>query len=255
MKINDATDIRIGTTQASKVYMGTVQVWPTVPPTPQALIEGTVVSGTTSITANLNNGTTVSMTIDSDDKFHLDSWSGTLTSLRNCFNNRSSIYYFTAFRIPTGNVTTMEDMFVGCSNMARFTTPACDVSNVTNINNMFRGCSSLSSLDLSMLPFSAVTRATYCFDQCTSLMTLNLNNWDLSNVQYMTNFFPQTNSGVFANNLSTVYINNSNTLNVLTNNLQSCGSSTNSWVYVPKTAVIVTPNHRYEWDSSQNKWV
>ena len=212
MKLQEAKDIKIGSTSASKVMLGNTQVWPNKDN--NHLLYGEVVDQSQPLPTISLDGTTNTPTLDTlTNMFYLDSWSNAApTSIS--FGNKSNIKSIKKLK-------------------------GLDNSNVTNMYGMFDGCSSLTSLDLSNFNTSNVTRMNSMFYGCSSLTSLDLSNCDTSNVTNMSAMFSGCSS------LTDVYITVEATLNKLTNNLTSQGNN-----YIPSSATIHYNGTDYKWTGS-----
>ena len=214
MKLQEAKDIKLGTTSASKVMLGNTQVWPKQDN--NHLLYGEVVDPSQTLPTISLDDTVNTPTLDaSTNMFYLDNWSNAApTSIT--FNNKENIKTITKLK-------------------------GLDTSNVTNMSSMFKGCSSLTTLDLSSLNTSKVTIMHEMFSGCTSLTSLNLSNFDTSKVTNMGYMFFSCSS------LTDVFISQEVTLNRLTNNLSKGDKS-----YIPKTATIHYNGVEYTWHTG--KW-
>ena len=212
MKLQEATYIKIGSTSASKVMLGNIQVWPKQDN--NHLLYGEVVDPSQPLPTISLDGTVNTPTLDaSSNMFYLDNWSNAApTSIT--FNNKENIK----------SINTMK----------------LDTSNVTDMNNMFNGCSSLTTLDLSSINTSKVTTMQEMFSGCTSLTSLNLSDLNMKKLQYVAHMFYDCSS------LKDVFINQEVTLNRLTNNLSKSDIS-----YIPKTATIHYNGVEYKWHTSK----
>ena len=212
MKLQEATDIKLGTTSASKVMLGNTQVWPKQGN--DHLLYGEVVDPSQPLPTISLDDTVNTPTLDaSSNMFYLDNWSNAApTSIS--FGNKNNIKSITKMQL--------------------------DTSNVTNMNNMFNGCSSLTTLDLSGLNTSKVTTMQEMFSGCSSLTSLNLSDLNMKKLQYVAHMFYDCSS------LKDVFINQEVTLNRLTNNLSKSDIS-----YIPKTATIHYNGVEYKWHTSK----
>lgn len=212
MKLQEAKDIKLGTTSASKVMLGDTQVWPKQDN--NHLLYGEVVDPSQPLPTISLDDTVNTTTLDaSSNMFYLDTWSNAApTSIS--FGNKSNIKSITKMKL--------------------------DTSNVTNMNNMFNGCSSLTTLDLSNINTSKVTTMQEMFSGCTSLTSLNLSDLNMKKLQYVAHMFYDCSS------LKDVFINQEVTLNRLTNNLSKGDIS-----YIPKTATIHYNGVEYKWHTSK----
>ena len=210
MKLQEAKDIKLGTTSASKVMLGNTQVWPNQDN--NHLLYGEVVDPSQPLPTISLDDTVNTPTLDaSTNMFYLDNWSNASpTSIT--FNNKENIKTITKLK-------------------------GLDTSNVTNMNSMFNGCSSLTTLDLSSLNTSNVTTMQEMFSGCTSLTSLNLSDLNMKKLQYVAHMFYDCSS------LTDVFINQEVTLNRLTNNLSKGDIS-----YIPKTATIHYNGVDYKWN-------
>ena len=211
MKLQEAKDIKIGSTSASKVMLGNTQVWPKQDN--NHLLYGEVVDPSQPLPTISLDDTVNTPTLDaSSNMFYLDNWSNASpTSIT--FNNKENIKTITKLK-------------------------GLDTSNVTNMNSMFNGCSSLTTLDLSGLNTSKVTTMTEMFSGCTSLTSLNLSDLNMKKLQYVAHMFYNCSS------LTDVFISQEVTLNRLTNNLSKGDIS-----YIPKTATIHYNGVDYKWNN------
>ena len=113
---------------------------------------------------------------------------------------------------------------------------------------MFRNCAKLTSIDLSNTNMTITSNNDYyqSFYGCTNLKTLNLNNCTLGNPGNTGSKRP---SFTGTTSLTDVYINVEQTLNMLTNSLQSANG-----YYLPSTATIHYNNGseiiNYTWSGS-----
>ena len=212
MKLQEATDIKLGSTSASKVMLGDTQVWPKQDN--NHLLYGEVVDPSQPLPTISLDGTVNTPTLDtSSNMFYLDTWSNAApTSIT--FNNKENIKSITKMQL--------------------------DTSNVTDMNNMFNGCSSLTTLDLSSINTSKVTTMQEMFSGCSSLTSLNLSDLNMKKLQYVAHMFYDCSS------LKDVFISQEVTLNRLTKNL-----STGDISYIPKTATIHYNGVEYKWHNSK----
>lgn len=212
MKLQEAKDIKLGSTSASKVMLGATQVWPKQDN--NHLFYGEVVDPSQPLPTISLDGTVNTPTLDaSSNMFYLDNWSNAApTSIS--FGNKENIKSITKMQL--------------------------DTSNVTNMNNMFNGCSSLTTLDLSSINTSKVTTMQEMFSGCTSLTSLNLSDLNMKKLQYVAHMFYECSS------LKDVFISQEVTLNRLTNNLSKGDIS-----YIPKTATIHYNGVEYKWQNSK----
>ena len=210
MKLQEAKDIKLGSTSASKVMLGNTQVWPNQDN--NHLLYGELVDPSQPLPTISLDDTVNTPTLDaSTNMFYLDNWSNASpTSIT--FNNKENIKTITKLK-------------------------GLDTSNVTNMNSMFNGCSSLTTLDLSGLNTSKVTTMQEMFSGCTSLTSLNLSDLNMKKLQYVAHMFYDCSS------LTDVFINQEVTLNRLTNNLPKGDIS-----YIPKTATIHYNGVDYKWN-------
>ena len=210
MKLQEAKDIKIGSTSASKVMLGATQVWPNQ--YNNHLLYGEVVDPSQPLPTISLDDTVNTPTLDaSTNMFYLDNWSNAApTSIT--FNNKENIKTITKLK-------------------------GLDTSNITDMNSMFNGCSSLTTLDLSGLNTSKVTTMQEMFSGCTSLTSLNLSDLNMKKLQYVAHMFYDCSS------LTDVFISQEVTLNRLTNNLSKGDIS-----YIPKTATIHYNGVDYKWN-------
>lgn len=184
--------------------------------------------GTTTATSNFNiklNSTNVEVTVDPElGEFYLTGWTGTLTSLYQCFYYNTDITSIKKFALDTSQVTDMSEMFSGASNLANINLSGMNTSSIHNLNKLFAYISHLNMIDVR--------------------------GWDLTT---LTNETVQLRKTPFNGNgftLQDVYIDNEATLNIFTNNLAGNGG------YCPTSATIHYDNGSgnvdYVWQN--NAW-
>ena len=256
MKIEDANNIYVGSSQASAVYLGSMKIWPVTPVITQ-IIGGTLVDSTQGApTFHFDITNTITATLDTSVTpavFVIDDLSSVTpyTLLYNFVDSadRSNILTLDLSNLSTSSVTSMAGMLESCSSLTSLDLTGFNISSVTSMASMFSGCSSLTTLDLSMLNVGSVTNMDYMFYGCTSLATLDLRGWQInSNATHQYMFLS-------CDNLTDVYINNSTTLNILTNNLTSAYDPASIYTayYITKTATIHYNSTDYTWNGSA--WV
>ena len=239
MKLQEAKDIKLGSTSASKVKLGNTQVWPNQDN--NHLLYGEVVDPSQPLPTISLDDTTNTPTLDtSSNMFYLDSLSNAAPT-KISFDNKINIKSINKLQLDTSNVTGMRYMFDGCSKLTSLDLSKFNTSNVTDMYKMFKGCSSLTSLDLSNFDTSKVTTMQEMFSGCTSLTSLNLSDLNMKKLQNLSHMFYDCSS------LTDVFISQEVTLNRLTNNLSKEGTS-----YIPKTATIHYNGVEYKWQTG--KW-
>ena len=208
MKLQEAKDIKLGSTSASKVMLGDTQVWPKQDN--DHVFYGEVVDPSQPLPTISLDGTVNTPTLDtSTNMFYLDTWSNAAPNSIS-FNNKSNIKTITELKgLATSNITDMSWMFVECSSLKQLDLSNFDTSNVTNMRNMFSACSSLTSLDLSKFSTSKVTDMIYMFEACSSLTSLDLSKFNTSNVNDMSGMFFECSS------LTSLDLSSFNTSNVI----------------------------------------
>ena len=202
MKLQEATNIKIGSTSASKVMLGDTQVWPKQDN--NHLFYGEVVDTsrplpTIQLYNNESNVKTYTPILDTlNNTFYIDDW-GTVPTFNTLsmdfLTNKSNIKTITMLKgLANSNVTDMSWMFSECSSLTQLDLSNFDTSNVTTMRNMFSACSSLTQLDLSKFNTSNVTDMVYMFEACSSLTSLYLSNFDTSKVIDMSWMFSECSS-------------------------------------------------------------
>ena len=216
MKLQEAKDIKIGSTSASKVMLGNTQVWPKQDN--NHLLYGEVVDPsqplpTIQLYNDNSNVKTYTPTLDTvNNTFYIDDW-GTLPTFNtladNFLTNKSNIKTITMLKgLDMSNVTNMSLMFAECSSLTSLDVSNFNTSNVIYMNSIFAGCSSLTSLDISNFNTSNVTDMAAMFGDCSSLTSLDVSNLDTSNVIYIGSMFDGCSS------LTSLNLSNFNTSNV-----------------------------------------
>ena len=230
MKLQEATDIKIGSTSASKVMLGDTQVWPKI--NNNHLLYGEVVDPsqpmpTIQLYNNDSNVKTYTPTLDTvNNTFYIDDW-GTVPTFNtladNFLTNKSNIKTITMLKgLDTSNVTNMALMFAECSALTSLDLSNLNTSNVIYMGSMFGGCSSLTSLGISNFNTSNVTDMQAMFGDCSSITSLDVSNLDTSKVNYMSSMFDGCSL------LTSLNLSNFNTSNVIDMQLMfnNCSSLT-----------------------------
>ena len=240
MKLQEAKDIKIGSTSASKVMLGNTQVWPNQDN--NHLFYGEVVDPSQPLPTISLDDTVNTPTLDaSSNMLYLDSWSNA-SPTRISFDNKINIKTIKKLNgLDTSNVTGMRYMFMSCSALTSLDLSSFNTSNVTDMYKMFNSCRSLTSLDLSNFNTSKVTTMQEIFSGCTSLTSLNLSGLNMKKLQNLSHMFYDCSS------LTDVFISQEVTLNKLTNNLSNEGTS-----YIPSSATIHYNGTDYKWQNG--KW-
>ena len=192
MKISEASDIKLGTSSASKVMLGTTKVWPKQDN--DHVFYGEVVDASKAVPTVSLNGTTNTPILDtSSNKFYLDNWSNAAPN-KITFGNKENIKSINTMKLDTSNVTNMSYMFIDFPYLTSLDLTNFNTSNVTNISSLFFNCRSLTSLDLSSFNTSNVTTIGGMFSGCSSLTSLDLSSFDASKVTNMNNMFNECRS-------------------------------------------------------------
>ena len=238
MKLQEAKNIKLGTTSVSKIMLGTTQVWPKQDN--DHVLYGEVADASKSLpTISLDNTVNTPKLDAATNMFYLDSWSNAAPTSMS-FSNKSNIKSIKKLKgLDTSNVTNMISMFQNCSSLTSLDLSNFNTSKVTNMTQMFYSCRSLKSLDLSNFNTSKVTNMSSMFNGCSSLTSLDLSNCNTSKVNEMLWMFDGCSS------LKDVYITVEATLNKLTDNLTSQGTN-----YIPSTATIHYNGIDYKWNDS-----
>lgn len=196
-----------------------------------------------------------------------------LNSIENMFENCNNIQSVDLSHFDTSNVTVMGNVFSHCYALQSVDVKNWDMSKVERIWGMFRDMHTITSIDLSGWQTSSLVKVPHTFYGSYSLQTINLSGWDATHIDEMNYMFngctslrsidfrgwdlsqsSVDNGSRFrnCNNLTDIYVSTMNTLNKLTNNLNSQGNS-----FVPSSATIHyddgTTQHDYVWSGSA--WV
>ena len=239
MKLQEAKDIKLGSTSASKVMLGNTQVWPNQDN--NHLLYGEVLDPSQPLpTITLDNTVNTPKLDAASNMFYLDTWSNAAPT-RISFDNKINIKSINKLQLDTSNVTGMRYMFDGCRSLTSLDLSSFNTSNVTDMYKMFNSCRSLTTLDLSNFNTSKVTTVQEMFSGCTSLTSLNLSDLNMKKLQNLSHMFYDCSS------LTDVFISQEVTLNMLTNNLSKGDIS-----YIPKTATIHYNGVEYKWQTG--KW-
>jgi len=264
MVLNNATDIRIGTTQASKVYMGSVQVWPPVSHYGPMSISGTL-SSSANIRFTLNGSLSTKSYITTSSGSGVFSRSNyTPPVINSLYTFWKSDYssgtgdnnqvYITSLNVDFGNntdqCTDMSMAFQGLKNCTSLTITNLDTSACTNMQLMFGqsqgtnvAANKWTTLDLSNFDTSLVTKMDGMFARSKSLLTLNISNWNMNNVG--TSY---SNMFLDCDVLSTITMNN--VTNSVFNKITDYSRSK-----LPTSVSIVRDGVTYRYNSSQDAWV
>lgn len=184
--------------------------------------------GTTTATSNFNiklNSTNVEVTVDPQlGEFYLTGWTGTLTSLYQCFYYNKDITSIKKFALDTSQVRDMSEMFSEATNLANINLSGMNTSSINNLNKIFGYISHLNMIDVRGWDLTTLTNETV----------------QLRKIPFQANGFT----------LQDVYIDNEATLNIFTNNLAGNAG------YCPTSATIHYDNGSqvidYKWQN--NAW-
>ena len=254
MKLQEATDIKLGSTSASKVMLGYTQVWPKI--NNNHLLYGEVVDPsqplpTIQLYNDNSNVKTYTPTLDTvNNTFYINDW-GTVPTFNtladNFLTNKSNIKTITMLKgLDTSNVTNMALMFAECSSLTSLDVSNLNTSNVIYMGSMFGGCSSLTSLDISNFNTSNVTDMQAMFGDCSSITSLDVSNLDTSKVIYIGSMFDGYSL------LTSLNLSNFNTSNVTDMQLMfnNCSSLTSLDLSNLNTSNVTTTEYMFSGCSS-----
>lgn len=178
MKISDASNIYVGSSQASAVYLGTTKIW-RFPVISGTVTQAYMQAGFTDVTFRFNYSSnisglqtqTVSVPIDANGYFELM----TLPS------NVGTIYSINSFVDAAVNNVAFNDVFSSL-------TIRLSMYDVEDMGNAFNTGPSCTSFDISSLSPQSLKYlyATFAF---LSVASLDLSGWVLDNVEDMTYMF------------------------------------------------------------------
>ncbi|MBQ9314060.1 MAG: BspA family leucine-rich repeat surface protein [Clostridia bacterium] len=106
-------------------------------------------------------------------------------SLRDFFNDFTSVKQFDFTNFDTSRVTLMTNMFNYCKNVTSLDLRTFDTSNVKSMMQMFYGCSALKDLNISSFETSQVTNMQQMFNRCTEISTIDVTSFDTQKVENM----------------------------------------------------------------------
>lgn len=209
MILTDFSNIKIGNTDISSVYMGGEKLWPKGADTgttgDRRIMRFTTTDGNTwdkdYISANTADnrliepieknatgwtygedveylGTTLKINIPNGNLLTFKGF-GAKIKIKDAsylFYSEQNAKEIDTKNLDTSQATVMNWMFSDCSGLASLDVSHFDTSKVTNMYGMFWGCSGLTSLDLSNWNTSKVTDMSSMFNNCTSLKTITMKN-------------------------------------------------------------------------------
>ena len=97
-----------------------------------------------------------------------------VTSMRNAFNECSSLESIDWGGLNTSKVENMDGLFKNCENITAIDVSGFDTSSLETVYNMFYGCSSLLELDLSNFSIKSSCATKNMIRNCTNLYSLKL---------------------------------------------------------------------------------
>ena len=157
---------------------------------------GELVTGSTTVMANMFNGASNLTTVD------VSAWNtANVTNMANMFLNASSLTALDISGWNTANVSRMDSMFNGASSLTALDVSAWNTANLTTAGNMFQNASGLTALDVSGWNTAAVTNMAGMFQGASGLLMLDVSGWNTANVTSMGNMF-QNVSGLTALDVS-----------------------------------------------------
>jgi surface protein len=112
------------------------------------------------------------------------------TTMKDMFQNCSSLTALTVSNFDSSTITNMESAFYGCSNLSSIEGSKTLVKeNVTTLERIFYGCSLLSSIDASSWNTSQISTMASSFYKCPSLSSIDTSSWNIENVKSMASMF------------------------------------------------------------------
>lgn len=202
MKISDASNIYVGSSQVSKIMLGTSKIWPKIFYNygyvlgTFTYLEGAYTGGPPSFSLNEDNfifGSTADDTTTppsfTSQQFIIDEPLTSLYYFGYRDGNQTRIKSIDLTHFNTSSVTDMRCMFSAFTSLESIDLTNFNTSSATNIYHMFDSCSSLTSLDLSSFNTSSVTNMEYLFSGCSSLTSIDLSSFDTSSVTSMNYMF------------------------------------------------------------------
>ena len=207
MKLQEATDIYIGSTPVTKIMLGDTKVWPKIFYNygyvlgTFTYLEGSYTGGPPSFRLNEDNfifGSTADNTTTPpsfiSQTFIIDEPLTSLYYFGYRDGNQTRIKSIDLTHFNTSSVTDMRCMFSAFTSLESIDLTNFDTSSATNIYHMFDRCMSLTSLDLSSFDTSSVTNMGYLFSECSSLTSVDLSSFDTSSVESMKYMFSKCSS-------------------------------------------------------------
>ena len=105
------------------------------------------------------------------------------------FYNCRSLLSVNLNNLDTSNATSMRGLFHNCYNLTDIELSRLDTSQVTDMIEVFNNCYNLKEVSLSGLNTSKVTNMSGIFNYCDKLKKVDLSHLDLSNVTNMNQAF------------------------------------------------------------------
>lgn len=211
MILTDFSNIKIGNTDISSVYIGGEKLWPKGADMSRRIMRFTTTDGNTwniaQITAytadneHLQPEKTSTGWTYSKDVYGIYSTRGSTNLLTyDGFDSpkvryqSQTIGYFSGNtmcnRIETAKMNVsqcfdMTRMFHSCMSMKSFDVGNWDVSNCMNMLQMFYNCTGATSIDVANWDVSNVEKMSDMFRNCYSLKNLDVSKWNTKSLRYM----------------------------------------------------------------------
>lgn len=189
MILTDFSNIKIGNTDISSVYMGAEKLWPKGTDTgttgDRRTMRFTTTDGNTWNKDYISAYTADNRLIEPTEK-NATGWTygedveylgSTAVS---GFTGIGNLLSFNGFGVKT-KIRNAFEFFYQETKLTEIDTKYFDTSETTDMSEMFNSCR-IKSLDLSHFNTSNVTNMNKMFYSCNYLKSLDLSNWDLTNV-------------------------------------------------------------------------
>ena len=212
MILTDFSNIKIGNTDISSVYMGGEKLWPKGADMSRRIMRFTTTNGNTWNIAQISaytadnrliqpiEKTATGWTYENDIEYMTSNRGSTNLLTYDGFDSpqvryqNKTIGYFSGNtmcnRIETAKMDVsqcfdMTRMFHSCKSMKSFDVGNWDVSNCSNMLQMFFNCTGATSIDVANWNVSNVERMSDMFRNCYSLKNLDVSKWNTKSLRYM----------------------------------------------------------------------
>ena len=190
MILTDFSNIKIGNTDISSVYMGAEKLWPKGADMSRRIMRFTTTNGNTWNIAQISAYTADNRLIQPTEK-NATGWTYG-EDIEYMQSNRGSTNLLTYDGFDSPEVRYQNKTigyFSGNTMCNRIETAKMDVSQCSDMTRMFHSCMSMKSFDVGNWNVSNCTNMLQLFFNCTGATSIDVANWNVSNVERMSDMF------------------------------------------------------------------